>query len=116
MDNELKNKIQSYYKRCIQNNKRWWDLEQSHAIHAGYVDETTHTLHEALVRENEVMAAMANINEGDYVLDAGCGVGGSAIFLAVKYKCKVVGIDVCEDSIQAAREYAKEDHAGVQVE
>lgn len=116
MDDTLKAKIIQYYKRCIRHNKLWWDLEHSHAIHAGYWDETTRSLPEALIRENEVLAETAKIRPGDHVLDAGCGVGGSAIFLAGHYGCKVTGIDICKSSLEVARKYAEQDHAGSSVD
>lgn len=108
MDKTYKDRMISYYERCVKNNRLWWCLEQSQAIHAGYWDETTHTLQQALNRENEVLAGLAQIQSSDFVLDIGCGVGGSAIFLAKAFGCKVKGIDLGESLIRAARKYAEE--------
>ncbi len=38
------------------------------------------------------MAEKAGVSSGDRVLDAGCGVGGSVIWLAKNYGCKATGI------------------------
>jgi tocopherol O-methyltransferase len=111
-----KDKMISYYERCIRNNRLWWCLEQSQAIHAGYWDETTHTLQQALNRENEILAGVAKIQACDCILDVGCGVGGSAIFLANAFGCKVKGIDVGEKLIRAARKYAEEAKVSTLVE
>lgn len=72
-----KEEIVHYYDTCEMNYKRWWNLDKSLAMHAGYWDETTKTLSEALSKENEVLAKIAGIKGSDRVLDAGCGVGGA---------------------------------------
>jgi tocopherol O-methyltransferase len=99
-------KLIEYYERCIRNNRRWWALEKTQAIHAGYWDKTTHTLVEALIRENEILAERAQIIASDHVLDVGCGVGGSAIFLAGNKNCRVTGIDVNAHLLQIAADNA----------
>jgi tocopherol O-methyltransferase len=99
-------KLIEYYERCISNNRRWWALEKSQAIHAGYWDETTRTLSEALIRENEILADRARIKASDHILDVGCGVGGSAIFLAREKGCRVTGIDVNPHLLQIATDNA----------
>ena len=45
------------------------------------------------------VAALANIKPSDHILDVGCGLGGTARFLAEKYQCKVIGIDLTEEYI-----------------
>jgi tocopherol O-methyltransferase len=104
MQDDERKKLFNYYQRCIHNNQQWWDLGQSHAIHAGYWDETTNSLHEALLRENHILAEIAQIKPEDHVLDVGCGIGGSALFLHSHYKCQVTGIDLSESMIQRARQ------------
>lgn len=99
-------KIINYYNTCEVNYRRWWDLDRSLAMHAGYWDETTKTLHEALIRENEVLARIAGIKPTDHVLDAGCGVGGSSIYLAEKYQCNVTGITLCPKQVRTAAQKA----------
>lgn len=42
------------------------------------------------------------------VLDIACGKGRTSVYLAKKYGCKVVGIDILEESIEEARRYAAE--------
>ncbi len=101
-----KEQIIHYYDTCEKNYKRWWDLDRSLAMHAGYWDKSTKTLHQALIKENEVLAKIANVTAHDKVLDAGCGVGGSSLYLAEHCGCKVVGITLCEKQIAIAQRSA----------
>lgn len=95
-------KIIDYYESCDVDYKLLWDLDHSQAMHAGYWDSTTKSLRDALRRENEVLAEIAKIRSTDRVLDAGCGVGGSSIFLAKKYQCEVVGITLSKKQVLCA--------------
>lgn len=98
--------IIDYYENCETDYRLLWDLNHSHAMHAGYWDQTTHTLREALQRENEVLADLVRINAEDRVLDAGCGVGGSSMYLAQHRGCEVTGITLSEKQVQLATETA----------
>ena len=46
------------------------------------------------------------VKGGERVLEIGCGVGASAVYLASNYGCHVTGIDISERMIQRARERA----------
>ena len=52
-----------------------------------------HTRGRAATRE---LAEMANLEPFDLVLDVGCGLGGTARYLAEHYKCRIKGIDLTE--------------------
>jgi SAM-dependent methyltransferase len=52
----------------------------------------------------------------DHVLDAGCGSGAPAMFLAREMGCRVTGVDVNAAGIHAARELARQDGPGQQVQ
>jgi SAM-dependent methyltransferase len=49
------------------------------------------------------MAEALGLYAGATVLDIGCGLGGSARFLAANYRCRVTGIDLNESFIELAR-------------
>jgi tocopherol O-methyltransferase len=114
-----KDKIIDYYDSCVGHYRIFWDLNQSLAMHAGYWDESTKTLREALRRENEILAETAQISAEDRVLDAGCGVGGSSIFLANSCGCRVTGITLSANQAALAQKNAEKfgchDHADFQV-
>lgn len=99
-----KQKIIDYYNYSEIDYKLVWSLNESLALHYGYWDKTTKSLSQALQRENEILATKAKIKAKDYVLDAGCGVGGSCIYLAKNIGCKVVGITLSRKQVQSAKE------------
>jgi ubiquinone/menaquinone biosynthesis C-methylase UbiE len=45
------------------------------------------------------IAELSNIKAFDLVLDVGCGLGGTARYLAQQYKCSVMGIDLTREYI-----------------
>ena len=87
----------------------WYRKGGSQGIHYGLWEEGTNSLQEALINTNKVLADYADLTEQDKVLDAGCGVGGSAIWLAKNYGCNVTGITISEDQIEEARRLAEKE-------
>lgn len=111
MDSTLQskaNEIIEYYNSCECDYRTFWDLDRSMAMHAGFWDHTTNTLSEALARENAFLAELAQIKSHDKVLDAGCGVGGSSIYLAKHHGCHVTGITLSNHQVEKARISARE--------
>lgn len=95
------NKTQNYY-------KIFWHRNKSLAMHYGLWDTKIHNIDDALINENKVLSNISKIKSTDYVLDAGCGIGGSSIWLAKNLGVKVVGISIAKGQIEAARKYAEE--------
>jgi ubiquinone/menaquinone biosynthesis C-methylase UbiE len=48
-----------------------------------------------------------DIEGGERILEIGCGVGTSSVYLAREYGCQVTGVDISERMVQRARERAK---------
>jgi tocopherol O-methyltransferase len=103
---EYHERIVQYYRESEDAYRDSWDLSKSLSIHYGYRDEKALTFRESLQRMNEVMAEFAFIGGGERVLDAGCGVGGSSIFLAKNFGCRVTGITLSEQQAEAAMKNA----------
>lgn len=97
----------NYYNYCEWQYARGWDLNTSMSFHGGYWDETTKNLTDAIRRENEMLAEIAKIKPQDHVLDAGCGVGGSSVYLAKEIGCRVTGITVVPKQVIKATKYAQ---------
>ena len=60
-------------------------------LHCGFFDAQHRAHDEAILNMNRVLASAAGISQQDRVLDAGCGIGGSAIWLARKIGARVTG-------------------------
>lgn len=88
----INDKIGSYYDQTINHYENWWKLNRNLAVHYGIWGENVKNFQESLLYTNEVMAKIANVQNQSIILDAGCGVGGSAIYLAEKFNCKVEGV------------------------
>jgi len=55
----------------------------------------------------EELIELCHIGEGKYVLDVGCGAGVTPCFLAKRYGCRVVGVDISEGMVERSKERAK---------
>jgi len=100
-------KLISYFEDAKRDYRLWWMTSTALAMHFGFYDEETSTHAEALVNMNRVLATRAELRSNDRVLDAGCGVGGSAIWLARELGVRVVGINVVPGDIDQGRRYAR---------
>jgi len=99
-------RIIDYYSATENAYKDSWDLDKSLSIHFGYWDKKVRSFPGSLIRMNEVMMEKVGVKKSDHVLDAGCGVGGSAIFLARSAGCRVTGISLSERQVKKAKENA----------
>lgn len=108
--------IIEYYQVTENAYKDAWDLDKSLAIHYGYMDEKTRNFSESLIRMNEIMMEAAQVIEKDHVLDAGCGVGGSALFLAAQTGCQVTGITLSEQQVERAKKMTEKKLPGAGIE
>ena len=99
--------IIDYYNSTEHSYKDAWDLNNSLAIHYGYWDSTVNSFPQSLLRMNEIMIEAAEIKSTDKVLDAGCGVGGSSIFIATNKRSNVTGISLSERQVQQANDNAR---------
>ena len=98
--------IEQYYDLSQTHYKRVWDLKRSRSLHYGYWDATTKNFHEALLNINKILAQKAGISKHHKVLDAGCGIGGSSLWLAKNIGCNVTGISLSAKQVQNANNLA----------
>ncbi|MEP7255328.1 MAG: methyltransferase domain-containing protein [Ferruginibacter sp.] len=107
--------IARYYDVSEIHYRRFWNLNKSRSLHYGYWNSTTKNFHEALININKVLSDLSGITEGDKVLDAGCGIGGSSIWLGLHKNCCVTGISLSEKQVATANELAKKEGVDTQV-
>ena len=78
------------------------------SIHRGLWGPDTKTNAEGLDRANRTLLRGCRLGPGQHVLDAGCGVGGTAIFLAEHCGVTVTGLTNCEPHVAVATRKAHE--------
>ncbi len=100
-------KVIQYYQGTQRDYKRFWMSSNSLAMHFGYYDETVRTHDASLLKMNEVLARYAQITSHDHILDAGCGFGGSTIWLARMFGCQVKGINIVPEQVEEAQHFAR---------
>ncbi|MCI0654022.1 MAG: methyltransferase domain-containing protein [Methylococcaceae bacterium] len=102
----LCNDIVNYYDSCYWDYRFAWANSKNLALHYGYWDSDIRSHSDSLLKMNEVLAQQVSISESDYILDAGCGLGGSAIWLAEHYGARVLGITLSEKQANLATRFA----------
>jgi tocopherol O-methyltransferase len=101
MSTDLHKRISQFYD---QSTDLWLDIWGEHMHHGYYPPDSPARNHQqAQIRLIEEALSWANIEEPEDVLDAGCGVGGSARYLARKYGAQVKGVNISSVQIQRAR-------------
>jgi tocopherol O-methyltransferase len=103
-----KHQIAHYYNRTQNHYLRWWNLKESLSLHYGMWGNGVNDFSKALWNTNVVMADLADIKVGQKVMDAGCGVGGAAIYLAAEKGAIVQGVTLSEKQLDYARATIKE--------
>ncbi len=108
---ETQSKVHRYYQATTEDYLRYYQTGWHHHMHYGFDRElpkggnpTEHML--------RYLAKVGGIAVGNTILDAGCGVGGSAIFLARALGCRCVGITLVESQAHLAQGFAATGKAG----
>ncbi len=99
--------IADYYDQTEVHYRRFWKLRNRYAIHYGIWGEGIRTFGQSLDNTNRILAEKAGIASSHAVLDAGCGIGGSAFFLARNFGCHVTGISLSQKQIDKAKQITK---------
>ena len=59
-------------------------------------------IHGGGLQQTQVHAALVSITSDMHLLDIGCGIGGPARYFATEFGCRVTGIDLTDEYIDAA--------------
>jgi len=81
------------------------------ALHYGLWYENTKSLTEAVLNTNKFIVEALNIGADDRVLDAGCGVGGTSIYVAEATGATVDGITLSTRQVRIAKRRAAKSSA-----
>lgn len=88
-------------------------MEPSYLELQAYIGTTKHM---GGLKATEELVGLCHIDKDRYVLDVGCGAGATPSYLAKKYGCSVVGVDVSPKMIEWAKERAKREGVENRVE
>src|SRR3989338_8551287 len=84
----------------------------TNGLHYGFWDEQTTTHPESLMNTTRFVADCLAPEQKDKILDAGCGIGGSSLYLAQHYGVMVTGLTL--SSVQLRKANAKASQASLQ--
>ncbi len=74
------------------------------------------TKHLGGLKATNELIELCHIEEAEYVLDVGCGVGATPCYIAKKYGCRVVGVDILRRMIERSKERANREEVEDRVE
>lgn len=107
LEAEHNRRVRTYYETAQPYYKLAWH-GNTYGLHYGLWTEGIRTRHEAIANENRVLADLAQIKAGEMVLDAGCGVGGSGIWLAQNRGALVVGLNIVQKQLEIGGKLVRE--------
>jgi len=99
-------KVAAYFQETDSSYRNWGDSD-AYSLHYGYHDEPGMNQRRALTRMNEVIAEQVKLNRGEMVLDAGCGVGATPIWMAKTFGAQVHGLSLSPLQVKKAKGFAK---------
>ncbi len=108
-----KDDVVSFYQKHWGFIVKYLQVDKTHCVHHGYYEKGIHTHIQSVLHMNDFVGKLLGLelhrNQAKYVLDAGCGIGGTAIYLAKKYPRNIfTGITIVPEHIDAAKDLAKE--------
>lgn len=110
--NTKQQEIIDYYVLCENAYVDAWGLRRNRQLNLGLWYEETKSLGEAMHNLNKKIAKLAGMNNTCTLLDAGCGVGGTTIFLAKEFGSIVHGIGIVPQQIEQCKENAAREGVG----
>src|SRR5512139_985448 len=74
------------------------------------------TKHNGGFAATDELLALCHVQDARQVLNVGCGIGVGSVYIAKKYGCRVVGVDISDKMIEWSRLRAKEEKVEDKVE
>jgi ubiquinone/menaquinone biosynthesis C-methylase UbiE len=93
--------------------------EKNARLGVGFLDMQAYvgiTKHSGGIEATNELLSLCNIGDACEVLNVGCGIGVGSTYVAWKYKCHVVGVDISEKMIEWSRRRAREERVEARVE
>jgi len=100
-------RVRQYYEKTNIDYEIFLQRNNHLGMHYGFWEWGIFSISQAVINQNKVLANQVGIQRNMRVLDAGCGVGGSAIFLAQHYGCRVDAITIVPSQVTAVKKNAQ---------
>lgn len=100
-------RVRQYYRNNQILYTLFWTERRALSMNVGLWTPGTRTRVEALENQNALIAELLEPTPGDRLLEAGCGTGGSSIWLSQRFGSQVCGITLCERQAALAARYAR---------
>jgi cyclopropane fatty-acyl-phospholipid synthase-like methyltransferase len=107
MNNFTSTDIENYYDQTEVHYRMFWKLEEAAGLHYGIWDASTSHTSEAILNTNRQLMILGKIKREHKVLDAGCGIGGSSVYLAKNIGCRVHGITLSKKQSETGNKLAQ---------
>ena len=105
--NSSANRVRQYYRDNQILYTLFWTERRALSMNVGLWTPGTRTRIEALENQNALVAELLEPTAADRLLEAGCGTGGSSIWLSQRFGSQVCGITLCERQAAIAARYAR---------
>ncbi len=110
-DRELVKDTAQHFEDCHNDYLFAWCNSDNLAFHYGYWDsDKPYNQHEALINKNQLLYDKAQIKPTDRVWDAGCGIGGSSIWMAKNFGNRATGVTISGLQVEYATKQAKKNN------
>lgn len=109
--NEDEQQIGQYYDEWWPDLNKYGSVTDTLSIHYGYYEKGVKSHKQAVYNLNNFIGRLLKLdeNKSKKILDAGCGIGGTSIYLAKKYpNTKFIGINIAPGQIELAENFAKQ--------
>ncbi|HEV2764102.1 MAG TPA: methyltransferase domain-containing protein, partial [Pyrinomonadaceae bacterium] len=90
--------MRRHYDLCSPLYAKFWGRH----LHHGFYLTGRESKEEAAENLIEFLAERGGIRRGSRVLDVGCGLGGSSVWLAERHDCAVTGVNISPEQIRMA--------------
>jgi cyclopropane fatty-acyl-phospholipid synthase-like methyltransferase len=108
-------RVREYYRKNQILYTLFWTERRALSMNVGLWTPGTRSRVHALENQNALIGDLLRPTSDDRILEAGCGTGGTSIWLSHRCGARGVGITLCERQAAMARRYAVERGVGARV-
>ncbi|MFX0116453.1 MAG: SAM-dependent methyltransferase [Candidatus Hodarchaeota archaeon] len=102
--NAIQDPVRNYFDQTVPIYRSW---SKNH-LHMGLWRNNTRNHEESLDNMTKFVSKLLDIEEGDRILDAGCGIGGSTRYIASEFGVKTIGINISRVQLHKAVKLSKD--------